>query len=344
MKLDALPDVEADAAGPVLVGVVDEAAEVLAAATPGPGLLDRLAVLQDVAEPAQRHAVRPHQPLVGGTHHRVRTHLVERKVERADRLRAVDHHPRADLPRPRREPRQVESRAVGPVHVPDRQHRRALVDRVVQRVVPGRRRGPRARLARPRSAPRRRAAPARRRHGWTLLGNCSPATTMCWPGRSGRLRATIAMPYDTLGSTATCSRRGVPSTSAKRAFTCLDVGEEILGPDRPGPLLAGHAGSPRLLHRVRQRRHVGAIQVVDVGIDRGRTSDRPSAATACRAAVRPGISQSRPRRQASGINVTTVSTCAVSGNRSKTVSASTRRPAAVRTCRSRASVAGSHDT
>ena len=39
VKLDSLTDVKADAAGPVGVGVVDEATEIITAATPGPGLL-----------------------------------------------------------------------------------------------------------------------------------------------------------------------------------------------------------------------------------------------------------------------------------------------------------------
>ncbi len=223
MKFDALPDVEAGAAGTVRVGVVHQATEVLAATPPGPRLLDGLAVLT-VTSPNQpsASAVRSHQPLVGRADHRRQD--VPRRTERRALRPTGCRRPRPTAPtslRPRRQPRQVEPRAVGPVHVPDRQHRRAL--RRSRRATPRSRPPPRP-SRRSGAATVRTSAAALLRPGAATDGRCSetahrrrrcagPAGRAGCERRSPCRRTRSAAPRP--ARVAACRAR--PRT---RAFTC----------------------------------------------------------------------------------------------------------------------------
>ena len=118
-EVGAFADVVADRAGLVVVAVVDQLLEVLAAGAANPGFFERLAAVEPRPEVGEAERVGAHQPLVGGAR-------PARRAGRRRRRRAA-RPPTGCRRRPaRRPPRgrgangfEVEPGAVGPVHVPD---------------------------------------------------------------------------------------------------------------------------------------------------------------------------------------------------------------------------------
>jgi hypothetical protein len=131
-----LSDVEPPGARQILVRVVGQAGEVLGAGAVDPVLLERPALAVLLGDEQVGDAERPEQPLVARRHEEVGAQPGDVERHRAEGLAPVDDEQRSGLSRMRSHAREVDQRAVGPVHVGNRYQPHAFVERSGYRLRP----------------------------------------------------------------------------------------------------------------------------------------------------------------------------------------------------------------
>ena len=219
-----------------------------------------------------RDAERTEQPLVADGRHEVGSDARDVERHRADRLAAVDDEVRAELVGARAHAVEIDEGAVGPVHVRDADDPHAVVEGAEHRVGPrlpalavhGEDLGPAGACGRlPRVDPRR-----------VLLGQHQHTLAGLQRQVARRDREPVARRRD----------QGDPfgigaHEMRERSTQALDVGEPVVGRERPrsGPALERSLpGGP---HPVELRRQGRGVEVRDLARDREGVPDRAEEAS-----------------------------------------------------------------
>ena len=216
------------------------------------------------AEVRDADRIGSHQPFVGGADERVGADTLKIERHHPHGLRAVQDECRSHLARPLRDALQVESSSVRPMHVTERHHGRVPVDRVQDRFVP-------------------RPCPSRAGHGRAdhfeagVRGVAEPAPCV-------NVRRELVVDRDhvlpsrqrsvTSGGRKAIGRGrddgdaggiGCVHELREELAHAVATGEKICGTDLRRHGAASDGRLPCRLHAPRERRHVGAVEVVVVG-------------------------------------------------------------------------------
>ena len=261
-QVRALADVIADGGRLILVTVVHQIGERLAAASHDPVLLERRAILEGGSQVREPDRVWSEQPLVAGADQRVGLDMADIERQRADRLRPVDHQERVAFPGALAYVHEVEQRAVGPVDLRQGDDRRPMVD--------GREQA---------RAPRDRPGAFGRRRRLDHL-QLEPTLGAQTAPRVDVARKLLLDDDDVVAPLDGCVARdrGQPIRDRRDDRDAVGVGdvhepgeetpyqvallEEVGGADQVRGRPTVDAGNTRRAHGVGQRRHERAVQVV----------------------------------------------------------------------------------
>ena len=246
--------------------VIHQIGKIVAVQPIDPVFLHRNAPVEAFAEVRQPAAVGSHQPFVRPADQRIHAQFLHVEGQRAHRLRPVDNEQRADLPRPRANGFEIIERSVRPVNVRNGDQRGVHVDGIKQAVVPvGTARGERVAVAYGAD------------FGVALASDAFPGVVVA--------RKLLVDDDDVLPAlqveVARHHRHTVRHRRHQRdavriravdepregSAQVADGLEETFDGEPVGAFLLQHARHPCFDDGSRQGRHIGAVQIRDVGFE-----------------------------------------------------------------------------